>query len=667
MSARRDPNQRPYPGLRAFGRDEAELFFGRDEQVDALLDRLAESRFLAVLGTSGSGKSSLVRAGLLPALGSLLRAPAGDGPWPGTRWSIAELCPGEQPFPRLAQALLEHTAWGRTRLAARYPGPAGTAALAADLRRGGQALGWLLGIAPLPPGERLLILIDQFEELFRYHARESNDAAAFVALLLGAVAHPDCHCVITLRSEFLGACARFPDLPEAINAGLYLTPRLRPVELADAIAKPPRLPRFNALVHRDLIRALLDDANHQQDRLPLLQHLLMRLWDLAAPAADGRRRLARHHLDALGGLRAALDAHAEEAYADLAPDPTRAPDAPPTPAQRTAEQLFRALTEPGAGGEPVRRPVSVGAAAAAAGVDIPALLAAAAPFRAPGRSFLLPPPNPDGTPLAADALLDITHEALIRQWRRLRQWTDAEARDAELYQRLDGAARRRAAGQGMLWTDPDLQQALDWRARRAPSAAWAHRYGGAFHQAMAFLDESRDAREARRAEQAAQRRRALRRAWSIAGAALTGLAITLALAGWAWVERQHALAAQAQARQHAERAEQHNRGSPSARRPWPCARPSAPATWPASPTPSAARRSEPSANAPRGCSSPASPTPPCSPTATTTPAPGACSAPPSSWTPRSPPSAATPATCSPATWTSAAASPTGSTAAPMRR
>ena len=137
----------PYPGLRPFGRDESTLFFGRDEQVDQLLDKLADTHFLAVLGTSGSGKSSLVRAGLLPALDSGHLAGA------GARWQVAELRPGDRPFRRLAASLAQDTAWGRE---------AGldADALEADLRRGQRALNWQLGVRPLAKGRRLLILVD---------------------------------------------------------------------------------------------------------------------------------------------------------------------------------------------------------------------------------------------------------------------------------------------------------------------------------------------------------------------------------------------------------------------------------------------------------------------------------------------------------------------------
>lgn len=461
----------PYPGLRPFTRDEAALFFGREEQVDQLLDRLGETRFLAVLGLSGSGKSSLVRAGLLPALES--GALAGTGPC----WQVAELRPGEQPIRRLALALREQIAWGRA-------DAEDADALEERLRRGPQAMGWLLGVRPLDEGQRLLLLVDQFEELFRY--RDALEAAAFVALLLGAATHPDCYVVITLRSEFLGECGAYPGLAEAINAGLFLTPALGPEQMADAIQLPVRLPAFKGEVAPELVRRLLEEVRTVSDPLPLLQHALMRLW---AQRGEGRR-LDLVGFEALGGLSEALNRHLEEAFAEL--------DAGQ---QRVAEVLFRCLVEPGDGERDTRRPTPVAEVAAVAGVGVAAVAAAAAPFRRAGRNFLLPP---DGAALAAGSVLDLTHEALIRQWQRLRDWSADEAGQAALYRRLEEAARRHGRGEEAPWIDPQLQIALDWRAQRAPTAAWARRYGGDFAAAMAFLDQGLAAREA---AQAAERER----------------------------------------------------------------------------------------------------------------------------------------------------------------
>lgn len=493
----------PYPGLRPFERDEDDLFFGREEQVDQLLDKLDDTHFLAVLGVSGSGKSSLVRAGLLPALDTGFMGSA------GASWDIAEVRPGDRPFHRLAAALIEGTEWGcayslsadadsaqprradersTSTTAAEFvpplPGASRSPAIAAleqDLRSGSMALNWRLGVQPLPEGMRLLILVDQFEELFRYHRSNRQEAAAFVALLLAAATHPDVYLVITLRSEFLGDCSLYPDLPEAINRGLFLTPALTPEQMADAIQLPAELPQFGGSVEPELVRRLLEEARGQMDQLPLLQHTLMRLWDLD----DGDNVLTLAELEALGGLRKALDAHVEEAFAELKRDLEGEQ-------QRIAEVLFRGLTERGSAERDTRRPVRLGEIAALAGVDWKQVAAVVEVFRRPGRSFLMPPA---GTDLTGDSTLDITHEALIRQWRRLAGWTANEAEQAELYLRLESAAQRHREGKGALWIDPDLQIVLQWRDEHKPTKLWAERYGGDFDLAMGFLEAGLKKRE----------------------------------------------------------------------------------------------------------------------------------------------------------------------------
>ncbi|WP_295460916.1 hypothetical protein [uncultured Thiodictyon sp.] len=498
--------RRPYPGLRPCNRDEDTLFFGRERQVDQLLDKLGDTHFIAVLGTSGSGKSSLVRAGMLPALEGGLLARA------GARWEIAELRPGDCPLQRLAAALVEQTAWGagplvRTadptpgsaepsdprRVRCADPAPADTddprcVPLESDLRKGPMALNWLLGLRPLDQGARLLILVDQFEELFRFADQgdeQTRDAAAreagaFVALLLAAAQHPAVYVVITMRSDFLGDCARHPGLPEAVNAGLYLVPRLAPEQLADAIRLPARL--CGGEVEADLVGRLLDDSRGEQDQLPLLQHALMRLWDLGA----GDHRLTLTGYKRLGGLAEALNAHAQAAYAELAE------------AERpVAETLFRSLSGRGENGRDTRRPVRVSEVADLAGVDAGRVIAVAESFRAAGRSFLMPPPpgSEGGAALDADAMLDIAHESLIRQWRRLQQWAETEADQAAIYRRLESDARRRRdRGEATPWTGAELGLARPWLADLEHTRRWALRYAAegeaSVDLALAFLTES---------------------------------------------------------------------------------------------------------------------------------------------------------------------------------
>lgn len=254
-----------------------------------------------------------------------------------------------------------------------------------------------------------------------------------------------------MRSEFLGDCSLYPDLPEAINSGLFLTPSLGPEQTADAIQLPARI--FSGEVAPDLVRYLLKEAKGERDRLPLLQHALTRLWDMDRED----RHLTLDRLGVLGGLRQALEQHAEEAYSTLNSEQ-----------QRIAEVMFRSLTERGPEERDTRRPVHLGEVADLAGVRIGEASAVVEIFRGQGRCFVLPP---EGTPLERTTVIDISHEALIRQWTRLRNWTIDEAERVEMYLRLVAAALRWRQGQGALWIDPDLEFALQWRERTQPSPA----------------------------------------------------------------------------------------------------------------------------------------------------------------------------------------------------
>src|SRR5688572_862520 len=216
----------PYPGLRPFEPEESDIFFGREEQTDELLARLQKHRFVAVVGPSGCGKSSLVCAGMIPAMKTGFICDAGPD------WRILQMRPGERPMGHLAAAIL----------ASRNGEPeidAGAHLLAdAALRRGPLGLVELARETRLCADANLLVLVDQFEELFRFREKvDPDDADAFVALLLATAAQKELpiYIVITMRSDFLGDCAIFHGLPEAINASQYLTPRLTREQCSEAI------------------------------------------------------------------------------------------------------------------------------------------------------------------------------------------------------------------------------------------------------------------------------------------------------------------------------------------------------------------------------------------------------------------------------------------------
>ena len=316
----------PYPGLRAFTREESDLFFGREGCVDQMVDRLAATRFLAVLGASGSGKSSLVRTGLLDALDLGLLESA------GTRWRVADLHPGGQPMRNLAYALLH----ARDE---KEPDPVEVDMFTAFLRRGPRSVTeWSAAPGNLPPRWNLLILVDQFEELFRYGTyAHREEAEAFVTLLVESAAalHGRIYVVMTMRSEYLGACSLLPGLAERINDGLYLTPRMRREECREAIEGPAGVIGFR--VQPALVNRLLNDLTtfapwegegdvnpaeqlaRRADQLPLMQHVLNRLWMRARTNArnDQKVELTLYDYEKVGGLAGALDSHGTEVMASL--------------------------------------------------------------------------------------------------------------------------------------------------------------------------------------------------------------------------------------------------------------------------------------------------------------------------------------------------------------
>ncbi|MGO6703486.1 hypothetical protein ACCS33_29250 [Rhizobium ruizarguesonis] len=476
-------NQRlPYPGLRSFHRDETELFFGREASVAHMIRKLAASRFLAVLGASGSGKSSLMRTGLLDGLE--LGLLDGSASW----WRIIDIRPAGEPIRNLARGLCGEPF-----------AEADVDQMRAFLLRGPRSIvEW--AATNLAPGENLLLLADQFEELFRYqHYEGRQEAEAFVSLLTESARNRDqpIYVTLTMRSEFLGACALFSGLAEALNEGQYLTPRMSREQCREAIVGPAGVCQFE--IEPRLVTRLLNDLNdfapwderkvsrpgqlqidrmvRRADQLPLLQHALNRLWIRATTETGGRAVVLKvDDYEALGGLRGALNQHAEEILTALGPE--RLP---------VVEHVFRALTVGGNIAEAVRRPTRLGELVKITGAPREDVIAVCDAFRAQGCNFLMPfAPSP----LRDDTYVDISHESLIRQWSDLSRWLEKEARDADAIRRLGAAAELSTRGAADLLSGRELANLEGWRMESALPAAWASRYVEKPEAAFAYLDES---------------------------------------------------------------------------------------------------------------------------------------------------------------------------------
>ncbi|HEY9084489.1 MAG TPA: AAA family ATPase [Candidatus Tyrphobacter sp.] len=480
MSSESAASFNPFPGLRPFEDDAADIsvFFGRDDQVDELLERLHHGRFVGIVGQSGCGKSSLVRAGLLPALHGGFMAGA------GSRWRIAVMRPGSAPIESLARSLeragvLENVAQDE--------------AMRLGLTHGvlhGGALGLVEVVqqAHLPQDENVLVVVDQFEELFRFRhgasaAHASDEAAAFVKLLLSAASHRDVpiYVLVTMRSDFIGECAQFRDLPETLNDGLFLVPRLTRDQLREAIEGPVGV--AGATIAPRLVNRLLNELGDDPDQLPVLQHALMRTWDLWASEKKPDEAIDVRHYEATGGLAAALSRHGDEILKALGAGRLRL----------VAQRVFKALTERGGDNRGVRRPTEFAQLCAIADAKDAEVRSVVEAFRAPGVSFLMPPPD---VAIEASTIIDLSHEALMRTWVALRTWVDEEAEAAKLYRRLVSDADLREEKLGALLGGPLLSFAEEWRDRDHPTAAWAERYGGGLERVRQLILDSRAALDA---------------------------------------------------------------------------------------------------------------------------------------------------------------------------
>ncbi|WP_258101638.1 WD40 repeat domain-containing protein [Marinoscillum pacificum] len=466
----------PFPGLRPFGVEESHLFFGREGQSDEVLIKLAENRFAAILGASGSGKSSFMYCGLVP---SLLGGFMTDA---GSNWRVVVARPGGGPIDNLAEALLikdrtfsdlsdEDKLIRKTII--------GTV-----LRSSSLGLVEVVKQLKTEKGQNVLVVIDQFEELFRFRKLEAatsdmDESSAFVNLLLEAIHQYDepIYVALTMRSDFIGECAKFPDLTQMINDSHYLIPQMTRDQKRMAVEGPVAV--GGGKIAPRLTQQLLNDVGDNPDQLPILQHALMRTWSNWVDTRKIGELMDLRHYNAIGTLREALSQHANEAYDSLNKRE-----------KEICEVMFKSLTERGNENQGIRRPTKLSTIANIAGVTEDEVIRVVDKFREPGRSLLMPP---YGVQINSDTVIDISHESLMRIWDRLKRWLDEESKASEMYMKLSEAAERFQEGKASLWKMPDLQLAINWREENRPTLVWGQRYNPAFERTMVFLETSEKA------------------------------------------------------------------------------------------------------------------------------------------------------------------------------
>ncbi|EAR16129.1 nSTAND1 domain-containing NTPase [Robiginitalea biformata] len=481
--------ENPYVGLRPYNDDESLLFFGRKEQTMELLQRLHAHHFVAVVGSSGCGKSSLLRAGLIPSLKAGYLVDDSD------QWLISIMKPGQNPMGNLAKSLLSE-------LYQAHDADATNQLVQTIEEEGVDAILSLLEPLFRERKTNFFILVDQFEELFRFATEKGNrkrrdNAIDFVNIILELARQKDLpiYVVLTMRSDFIGDCAEFHGLPEAMNQSLYLVPRLNRQQLKMVIEGPARL--FGARVNSALSSKLLNEMGRVQDELPLLQHALMRIWEFET-REDANGEMDLEDYKAIGGLENALSNHADEALKTLDKNEFQ-----------VAKQMFQALTTVDEHGRKTRRPAHYGELLALTGTSEAVLDKVIRVFIEGRRSFLMIDQMSD----KKDNIIDISHESLIRQWKRLDRWVEEEGEMASTYMKLSQDYQLYADKKKDLLKGTELSLARDWYERFQPTEAWAKRYNTLFAACREYLGDSEKAEKRDR-----KNRRNLKIGiWSLAG------------------------------------------------------------------------------------------------------------------------------------------------------
>jgi hypothetical protein len=510
----------PYPGLRPFMEADARLFFGREGEVAAILQLLEAQQLVVVHGASGCGKSSVVRAGVVPIFRTDALANSRDG-----RVIIIRPADAGGPLASLARKLEREfpRAGASSEPGSLEPSWRGVLTASPD---------WAADIsqAAQHANATLCLIVDQFEEIFGVNrvglAAEARRLIEFL-IGLGERAQPGTalgartlSVILTMRSDYLGQCAMWDGFAETVNRAQYLLPKLSTLGLLRSIHEPAR--RASASVDDAVADRLLPVLRRELDGLPILQHALSRSWTFAKPR-DGKLVVDAAALDAVGGAGEALSRHADEAFAIATRGDPKL--------QKTADWIIRSLSDLDSDGRIIRRSISLKQLASEAGCDVGTARAILDVFRGDGCNLIMPL-APDE--LTDDTIVSVSHEALLRQWKRV-----ADPRFDESTGRPIGLVFREFHD-GLIWRALVVQadayardhestlgpaateQRLPWYQDIAERPGWARRYQPQTSQpdlaedqwnaVAALMDASREnlAHEVERLKQEQQMVKALR-------------------------------------------------------------------------------------------------------------------------------------------------------------
>lgn len=487
----------PYPGLRSFKSGESNLFFSREKQSNEITAKLLSNRFLALIGPSGSGKSSLLSAGVVPGLPGFNNDPSVSS------WHIINSRPGNTPINNLAKDLVnagiqndsENTDNNRYEK---------TAAL---LRTGSHELKEILRDAKNNINKNTLIIIDQFEELFRQRRNINprtikDERKSYIQLVIELQKQEELpvFVLIAVRSDYIQECHKFRELTELINQSNHFLSPMTTEDILEVIRRPAAL--AGGKTDSGFERQLISDLRDQSDPLPSLQYILMRTWEYWMKQENYDKPLSVKEYEEVGKMDNALSMHADEIYAELSEN-----------GQKTCEKIFKTIAQRGTGDRDMANPARIADIASIAGIGVADTIDVIERFRQPGRCFLTPFHDIE---LNSGTIIDLSHESLIRLWKRLNTWVAEESSSVAIYNRLAEKSRLYQIRKTGLLKNPDLEMALKWREENEPSFDWAKWHNTAFERTMAYLRKSEEEFKKEEAEKFKKPVRSLKKARLIA-------------------------------------------------------------------------------------------------------------------------------------------------------
>ncbi len=485
----------PFPGLRPFQYSETHLYYGQDQITQRVLNQLLDHRFVAVLGGAGVGKTSFINCGLKPFFYTGIIGST------NINWHVIHSRPSNNSIRNLAEAINRSefsdnsTEDNNIQTQINYN----------VLKRGKSGLIELLKQNKPENNDRYLIVIDQFEDIFRFkniknESGLADDAFEYVNILIHAIKQKELpiYLMIVVRSDFADDCLMFPYLSNLINRSNVLIPRLTRDLIREVVTGPLEASHLN--IDNTLLLQILNDASNIDDLLPRLQHAMRRSWESWRSLGTSDKPLSLTEYEISGGLKNAINNHANELYATLTAND-----------KILCEKIFKSLAEKGSENKGFARPISISELCGIAKADFNDVVRVVDIFRNPAAGFLQPA---EGA-LTPETVVDLIHSSLLRTWSLMKTWVQDENISSQMYRQFSESSAQYQVGKMGLLRPPDLQFALNWQEKQQPTLEWAKRYNPAFERTMVYLRTSQETYSTEEAFKKQQAKKALRKVRSL--------------------------------------------------------------------------------------------------------------------------------------------------------